>query len=200
MAQQAGLAWNPAMIAKLEAVGCMPKTLKEGLVDGTIALPVALKLHAQFEAPVVSALSRFLSALQLSLNRQRTLLDWMEAIAHRDHIGMEQLLAESPIQDALMDTQMDGPQKATLIWQYVQMRRSPAGASLNRKYHTLVKQLRLRKGVRLTAPANFEGQTYLLQLAFNNLEQLKDLEKELQRIVRSPHMADILNLIYQAIP
>jgi ParB family transcriptional regulator, chromosome partitioning protein len=194
-AQQTGLAMNQKMIKKLMVVSQMTDTLHKGLITGAIALPIALQLAAIKDHKILDEISRLLMDLNLSLNRQRELFEWIVAIAKRDHIGIEQLLAEAPIQAVRQNAELDRRQKGAQIRQYLKKRRSPAIVAFESTYQNLLERMQLKKGARLVAPDNFEGPVYSIQMEFTNLDELKMMEKEVHRLTSSPYMSKILNLI-----
>lgn len=195
VAQRTGLPINQKMVKKLIAVNQMPRGLHNGLRSGAIALPIALQLNRLYGHKDMDEISRLLIALNLSLNRQRELLEWVMSITKRDKITAEQLLNEETVQKILGDPELDRRQKVTQIWQHFKLRRSPVISNFVSNYNDHLEKLKIKKGARLVAPPNFEGATYTLQIDFQNLEEMKEMEKEVHRLARSPHMTHILEQI-----
>lgn len=193
--QQAGLSINQKMVKKLLAVGQMPDMLQKGIILGAISLPVALQLNLMTGQEDRDEITRLFIELNLSLNRQRELMEWITAVTKRDKITATELLAEGAVQKIRLDSDMDRRQKVSQIWHQLKRRRSPEISSFETRYRALINNLKIKKGVRLVAPPNFEGTTYTLQVDFKNLTELKEMEQELSRIVRSSHMSDILGPI-----
>ncbi len=197
VAPRMGITINAKMATKLLAVSQMPAILQQGLVSGAIALPLALQFISIKETDDIEKLSSFFIELNVSLSRQRKLFEWIVAITRRDQISIDHLLSEKPLQMLRQDSQLESRQKVSLIWQYLNKRRAPASSFFMDEYTNLIKQLKLKKNVRLLAPSNFEGQTYSLQIDFGNLDEMRGIDKELARIIKSPQLAEILKLIYK---
>ncbi len=195
VAQGMGIKINAKMATKLLTVGQMPAILQQGLASGAIALPLALQFNSIKDIENIKKLSSFFIELNVSLSRQRKLFEWIVAITRRDQISIDHLLSEKPLQMLRQDSQLERRQKVSLIWQYLNRRRAPASSFFMDDYTNMIKQLKLKKNVRLLAPSNFEGQTYSLQFDFSNLDEMKGIDKELARIIQSPQMAKILKLI-----
>lgn len=193
VAKHLGLSVNQKIIEKLNIVNQMPACLRTGLSSGAIALPVALQLHNIKESDVLEELCQLFLELNLSLNRQRALLESLRAISKREQIGFKQLLAERPLQTIRQNILLDRRQKASQIRHYLKQRRSPSIALFESNYNELINKLRLKKGVRILAPANLEARTYSLKIDFDDIDEMKAMQREVQRILRSPYMAQILD-------
>ena len=83
---------NRELATKLMQVDQMPTALKEGLIAGCVALPIALRLHQMSDTEAGAALCALLNELDLSLNRQREPVFRVRlhrAIIQRPAIGVE---------------------------------------------------------------------------------------------------------------
>lgn len=193
VAKHLGLSLNQKMAEKLNLVHQMPDGLKAGLSSGAIALPVALQIQNIKERDALDRLCQLFNELNLSLNRQRAMLESLLGISKRENIGFKQILAEKPLQSILQDTQLDRRQKASQIGHYLKQRRLPHISSFEIIYNNLIGELNPKKGVRIVPPANLESPTYAIQIEFKNLVELKAMDQEIQRIVASPYMERILD-------
>ena len=88
---------------------------------------------------------------------------------------------------------MDRGQKTQLIRHYLKKRRYPQITAFEEHYQRTVKELRLSEGMQLLAPQNFEGQSYTLQLAFKNADELQRLCREAEHVAASSTMMNLLN-------
>jgi ParB family chromosome partitioning protein len=194
-ALSAGLRLNDGLMTKLEKVALMPGVIKAGLVDGTISLPVALTIHEmKDEANASENIGQLLGDLRLSLNQQREIVDAIKAITRHEEISIHTLLNEGPIVTWLGTMDMDHRQKAQHIRRYLKMRRYPTIAAVENQFAQLRKQLALKKGIQLLAPPNFESRTYALRLEFEKVEELKQLPKELNRLLDAPEIMRLWDL------
>lgn len=180
-----GLSVNPGMANKLKKLAAMEDTLKTGVLEGTIALPVAIQVHDMKDATATQALGVLLKELGLSLNRQREMLEWIASICRRDDISVSQLLATEKIANCLRDPNLDRRQKGQLIRKYLKMCRYPTIQSYEKRFNDIVKKLPLAKGTCLTPPAHFESPSYCLRFEFSSFDELLEKLKEFEKITKS---------------
>jgi ParB family transcriptional regulator, chromosome partitioning protein len=193
LAQSIGLAVNHELAAKLKQVLQMAQPLQQALIDGHLALPIAMRLHAMPDAAAVKELITLFQELQLSLNRQREVLEWIQGIAGREGAAPQALLSAAPVSDWRQDPHMDRGQKTQLIRHYLKKRRYPQITAFEEHYQRTVKELKLAEGMQLLAPQHFEGQIYSLQLAFKSTAELQRLCRDAERVAGSPAMMKLLN-------
>lgn len=193
--RQCGLAVNQEMVETLLTVGRMSPTLQDALLEGFIALPVALRLNAMEEQPAADAFIQLLEQLRIGLNRQREIIDWVIAISRRDAIPVEKLLNKGALGRLRHDGNMDRGTRGRLIRQSIRSMRYPSITRHEAEYARTVKSMRLTKGTQLLAPANFEGQTYSLKFDFQNYADLLRQREEFGRIMKSRAIHELLDLI-----
>jgi ParB family transcriptional regulator, chromosome partitioning protein len=187
-----GLAANPQLLDKLGQVTKMSEALQEGLCDGTIVLPMALRLHALDDRRAAEQMSTLFMELEWSLSRQREFFDWIQAIAQREGIDILDVVNEPQLTLWRQDTQMDRGHKSQLIRQHIKKRRYPAITAFEAHYLQTVKSLQIPQGAQLIPPPHFEGQTYSLKLDFKNQEELEKRSREVQRLAGSPILKKLL--------
>lgn len=187
-----GLSVNAELGKKLDTVNQMSQPLQDGLVDGTLALPTALRLHAMTDKEAVGILCHAFRALNLSLNRQREMLDWTNGIAMREGVSMTAVIHGEPIAGWLGDTQLDRGRKTQLIRDHLRRRRYPEIVRFEEQYQRHMKELNLAKGVRLDPPAHFEGQTFGLHLSFKDQQELARLLSQIEQLPHSPAFMALL--------
>lgn len=188
-----GLRVNPEMVNKLRTVGEMHSVLQGALINGHVALPMALRLYEMDDEWTANRITKIFSEIGLGLNRQREFLDWLVEIARRDATSILFIIDEGPISDILKDDDLDRKQKGRLVRQFLKEKRYPEMSKADRQFSDALKRLRLEKGVRLKAPAFFESQTYCLKIDFNNYEELVSKYRNLEGVVSSNRMKWILD-------
>jgi hypothetical protein len=192
-AQSCGLAVNPKVIADLHKIAQLPPVLETGLISGAIALPVAVRLADMQDRLTSEMLGLFLMELDLSLNRQRETLDWIEAIARRENLTTQQILEEEHLVRLRSDLRVDQRQKGMLIRQHLKTRRYPSISIAETEFETLRRKLQLPKSVQLTAPPGFESRHYCIQLQVADLHDLNEAQRELQRLAASSDLQSFLD-------
>ena len=193
LAHSVGLAVNHELASKLKQVLQMAQPLQQALIDGHLALPIAMRLHAMSDVAAAKELVTLFQELQLSLNRQREVLEWIQGIAGREGIPPQAVLTAAPVADWRHDPQMDRGQKTQLVRHYLKKRRYPQITAFEEHYQRTIKELKLAQGMQLVAPQHFEGQKYTLQLEFKNADELQRLCREAERAAGSPTMMKLLN-------
>lgn len=186
-----GLSVNTGMAKKLKKLAAMEDTLKTGVLDGTIALPVAIQIHDMKDAAATQTLGALLKELGLSLNRQREMLEWIASICRRDDISVSQLLASEEIANCLRDPNLDRRQKGQLVRKYLKTTRYPTIQSHEKRFDDIVKKLTLAKGTFLTPPPHFESPSYCLRFEFSSYDELLEKLKQFEKITKSELIASL---------
>lgn len=177
-----GLAVNRELVGKLLQVNDMNDLLKTGIAHGSIALPVALQLQSIHDASFIKELGTLLTELDLSLNRQREMLDWVVSICRRDNIDPLQLLSMGSIQGIRENQKIDRKEKGRQIREKLRKIRFPAISSHEQRLAEIVARLRLSSGTHLIAPQHFESPIFSLKFDFRNRQELSDKLYEFDRL------------------
>lgn len=188
-----GLSVNPGMAEKLKKLAVMEDTLKKGVLDGTIALPVAIQIQDMRDPQTIQALGALLTELGLSLSRQREILEWIVSICRRDDISVSQLLTAEEIVNCLRNPDMDRRRKGQLIRNYLKTSRYPTIRSYEKRFNEIVKNLKLSKGTFLSAPPHFESPIYGLRFDFSDYHELRKKLEEFEKIVKSENLKSLWN-------
>ena len=186
-----GVSVNPGMAEKLKKLASMEDTFKTGVLDGTIALPVAIQIQAMDDPAAGVALGELLKELGLSLNRQREMLEWITSICRRDDVTVSQLLATEEIANCLLDANLDRRQKGQMIRKYLKTCRYPTIQAYEKRFDGIVKKLAPAKGTVLTAPPNFESPIYSIRFEFGSCDQLRKKLEEFEKIIESEVLKSI---------
>ena len=182
---------NDEMMTKLKKINGMGGFLKTGLIEGAIALPVALDLCDMPDGDGARALAELLIELRVSLNRQREMVDWIQAVACRERMDIGAVLADEAIRRLRNDETLDAPRKAKLIRDHLRSRRYPEITAYERKYADVVKSLSLKKNIHLIPPSNFESASYSLKIDFKSVDELLQRTKNAMELSQSPSLATL---------
>ena len=191
-AREMGLHINKKMASVLARVIQMPSCLHRGLTGGSIALPVALLISQMEDTLCIEMLSAFLIDLNLSLNRQRELFDWIEALAHLENQSVSRVLSDPDLIPLLQDPDLDRKQKITAVRLYFRKRRYPNIVNAEQRYETCHRKLKLPHGVVLIPPPYFESDTYSLRIDFKTIAELKQIRSDLDTIIDSDTFSNLL--------
>ncbi len=188
-AQACGLPLNHKVVRDLLKIAQLPPVLEPGLIGGAIALPVAARLADMKERSEAEMLGRLLIELDLSLNRQREVIDWIEGIARRENSKIGPILESEGLARLRKNAQLDQRQKATLIRQHLKSLRFPSITAAEREFEMLRRRLNLPATIQLTPPPGFESRSYCLQLQVTCMQDLVNGERELHRLTLSSEFA-----------
>jgi len=187
-----GLSEHPSMIKKLKGICHLSEPLQNSLLSNTISLAMVLEL-AGMSADDVKGFIKYFNTLKLSLNKQREIVTLVKEIAMREDKSILEVIEESHLKKILMNEDLDKNQKAHNIRIYLKQRRFPTIADIEKSYEKNRQKLNLERGFKLIPPTNFESPTYILQLSFNNITQLKGLKTALNTLMENPYLKKIVD-------
>lgn len=182
---------HPGLAARLMRLEELPEGVREGMLEGGIALAMAEEL-GRHAPPAADAFARLFRDLGLSLNRQRELLSLVVDIAAREGCPPSEVLADPALQAIVRDPGADRSLKTREIRRRLRRRRFPAISRAEENFETLTRRLDLDDRLQLKPPRDFEGTTFSLTLAFDRLEELHDLRRRLDALARSPELHRLL--------
>jgi hypothetical protein len=195
VAGELGISLNPRVANKLRMAAQMNDALQKSLVNGEVALPVALQLADMADPSVAETIAALIGTMGLGLNRQRELLDWLMSISRREKISMRKLLDEEQIIEVIENPDLDRKQKAHLLRHYFRRRRYPAMADIEARFRNALKSLHLGEGIRLEPPPHFEGTTYSLRIDFKDQDEFNDRYQRLGKVMECSAMASLWELM-----
>ena len=193
-ARRAGLDINERLVAKLNRVAKFPPLMQSGLIEGIIALPVALAIDHMPDKEAATAVIQLLQESNYSLNQQREILDSVIAISRRDGISIPRLLGDGAIGDIRRNTELDHRHKARMIRLNLKAMRYPTISSVEKQFQHLVQKLKLPDKAQLVAPPNFESRSFALRFEFDNQNDLEKMQKVLDRLVLAPEIEQLWGL------
>lgn len=189
-ALQLGLPENPALIKKIKNICRLPLSIQNCILSNTVSLSMAAELGMLEEGAAI-LLANLFHEFKLSLNKQKEIITLIKEIAFRENISTMEALRKCNFPDILNREDIDRTQKTQKIRAYLKQRRFPEITRAKREFENNVKKLKLGKGIKLISPADFEGQTYMLNLRFNSIKELQERAVKLNNIVKNPILKDI---------
>jgi len=182
---------NHLMIDKLVQISGLPAPIQNGVLNDTISLAMALEL-GQFDDDIGIVMAELFAELKGGLNRQRELVQLLKEIALRENISIAEVLNAVDVASILNAKDLDKSIKSRRLRDYLRQRRFPSIMKAEKNFKTHLKQLKLGKGLTLAPPREFEGNTYIFSLAFENLSELNALRSKLDEIFEHPGLKKIL--------
>ncbi len=185
--QSTGLACSQTAMDRILPVAGMPLSMQDAILDGSIALPIALQINLLDKNDAL-ALGCFFRQISTGLNIQRELLALITEISHRDDIPVFRLMEQIDIAAVVGNADLPAPQKVRRLRMLLKVKRYPEVSKAESLYNQEVKLLKLNPRVQLQPPRFFEGNTYRLTLTLDSRRQLKSLLRELEKLVEHPNL------------
>jgi len=186
-----GLPNNPSIINKIKIMCKLPRDIQNAVLSNTVCLSMALELE-MLEKDEGSAFAILFDTLKLSLNKQREIITHIKEIAIIENISIINLLTKSHLREIADDKDLDRSQKINKIRLYLKQRRFPEITRAGKELEIKIKKLKLGSHMKLIPPKKLDASTYLLNLQFASIEQLRENKTALEKIIQNPILKDIL--------
>lgn len=186
-ARLVGLPSSRAALQRLLPVADMPESLQMAIVNGSIALPVAISI-TRLQPDDGNALSMLLQRINTGLNNQRELVELIVETAIIKEMPVPCLLEHNDIASIFKQDDTPMPQQVQRLRQMLKKMRYPELSKAEDAFHQAYKGLNIDPAIQLHPPRFFEGQTFRLSLSFRSRQQLKQLLADLEKIAGAPHI------------
>ena len=186
-AENAGLPSSRAAVNRLLPIVDMPESLQKAIVNGSIALPVALSINKlqEDDGMVVSSL---LQRINTGLNIQRELLELLVELSIINEMSISRLLEQKDIVTILSDNDSPLPQQVQHLRAALKKKRYPALSKAEDTFHREFKALNINPSIQLIPPRFFEGNAFRLAVSINSRKHLKSLLPDLEKLADHPHI------------
>ena len=184
MAKALGISLNKAFISKLKTILSTTQIIQDGIILGTLSLPIALLL-SDLSNDDADAVALLFKKIPMGMNKQREVLLHLTEISARDDIPLKRLLEEDAIESTL-NSDLDGNQQSSKIRSYLKKRRYPRLVNVEEHFHEQVGELGLKGAIQVMPPANFEGSSYTLTIRFDSLNALTRAHRKLSDAINNP--------------
>jgi len=191
-ASSLGLPHNPSLIKKIINIYHLPLPIQNCVLSNIISLSMAAELGT-FEKDAGITFAKIFNDLKLGLNKQRELITLINEISLRENIPIIKVIQENGFQEILRNDELDRTKKTKTLRFYLKKRRYPSITRAEQKFEELVKELKLGNNMKLIPPKNFEGNTFIIKLHFNNLKELRDHSDTLGEILQNSTLKKFFN-------
>lgn len=191
-ASKLGLPNNPSLIKKIKAICHLPGPVQTCILSNIIPLTVANELSLLKEKEQI-AFANLFEKLKPSLSRQREIIIYVKEIALREKISISKVLEDNYLTETSNSEELDRTLKTKFIVLYLKKRRFPEITRAEKEFKKNLRDLKLGAGIKLVHPKYFEGNTYLFNLSFNNLQEFKNRLASLNKIINHPSLKKILS-------
>ena len=190
-ARKAGLPVAPPLIDKLKSLDQLPAAFREGLIDGTLSLPMARRLQ-RLSMEDASEVFDLFREIRAGLNIQREILDNANESSLREGVRLAEILRSDALMSIRTTSDLDRSSKTARIRKWLKERRYPALSAAEARFEMHVQALDLPRDVQLGPPAGFEGPDYTLALKFSSRAQLRDQIEAIDRLLKGDVLRKIL--------
>jgi len=175
----------------LRRLSALETAMQDAVLNGTIPETVAIKL-ADLGAADRKVFIHLLSHVHLSASKQEEILAHCNDIALRDGISCREILNDPAIRQILEQEKLTRSQKGDQVRSRLRRKRFPRLSQREEKFLQQSKKLHLPSGVQLVPPPFFEGQTFCLQIEFDDRQALADKAAYVMGLVKNNNLDDLL--------
>lgn len=139
---------------------------------------------------VVSLLER----LRPGRNKRRQIVTWLTEIGRREGLTLGGIIRDQRMEEILASDSLSRPKKEKQVRARLRTRRYPHLSRLEKDQKKLINSINLPSFIRLEPPPNFEGLDFSIQITFAGLEELREGAGVLERLLKSPDMAALVEM------
>jgi ParB/RepB/Spo0J family partition protein len=182
-----GLPASRSAVERLSQIVNMPESLQMAIVEGSIALPVAISIN-KLQSDDAVTVATLLQRVHTGLNNQRELLERIVELCLINETSASRLLEQDRISTILTDDESPMPQRVQHLRRVLKTMRYPELSKAEAAFSQAFKALSINPSIQLQPPRFFEGKTYRLSMSIHSRKQLKSLLADLEKIADHPHI------------
>jgi ParB family chromosome partitioning protein len=175
----------------LRRLAALELALQNAVIHGTISEAVAVKL-ADREAEDREVFMHLLSQVHLSASKQDEILNYCNDIAVRDGVPYREILQDAEVHQILEQEKPTRSQKGDQVRFRLRKMRFPRLSQREEKFLKQRKALHLPSGVQLLPPPFYEGQTFRLQIEFEDRQGLTEKAAYVMGLVENNNFNELL--------
>jgi len=193
VASQLGLPDNLELAGKIIRLCDLPEQLQKYILSGSVSMAMALELVKPEYDQSGIRFAEIFDSLKLSLNKQREFLTFSHEISIREGISIPELINGADFENILSDENSDRNLKTNKIRQYLKARRFPVIVRAEDNFRRNLKKLAIAGGIKLIPPADFEGNTFIINMEFKTISEFDELTACLDRLTKDPVLKEIVS-------
>lgn len=163
---------RPEDLDLLVRVDKFDPAVKKSIADKKISLSVAGILSNR-DSNTRILLGSLLTYLNLSINYQVQLIDYLIDISHKKQTSISDLLNSNEIKAVLEDENINIPQKAKSFMDTLRNMRYPVISRAEKDFRATIAKIPLPKGVRIKHPPFFEAPGFTAEISFQDGTDLR---------------------------
>jgi hypothetical protein len=142
-----------------------------------------------------TAVLELVRQLKLGENHLRDFLDWLEEITLRDRVPIYTVLNNEALIKALSDARLGRNDKLNRVKEELRRIRFPWLCQVEDSIHERIRDLKVKRGIRMTVPRGLEGAALTVELRATTHEEFKRRIQELMEIAEKPSLHEIFGLL-----
>ena len=142
-----------------------------------------------------NALFRLAVDLKVGENQLRDFMDWLEEIALREQLMIEDILGSKPVVNCASDPRLGRADKLKRIKEELRRRRFPRLTEAENAIWTRIHELQLPSDIRLKVPPGLEGGKLAVELTASSHDEFKKLVIKLADTVADHRVREIFALL-----
>lgn len=160
--------------------------LLESLVRGTLSLhSIQSMLDMNKNDRII--LNEWINKLKLNINYQKYFIEYAVDISFKRQVSIADFLNDKTLKSIIKAEEINVPQKSKKVLNLLREMRYPRLTQAEKIFRNEVSRLDLPAGAKITAPPNFEGHEYTLEIRFEDGGILAKKISEISLALKSSH-------------
>jgi hypothetical protein len=162
---------------------------KQAIANNRVSLN-AVKHILEMDAESRTSVFTFISNLNLNVNQQIQLMDYIEDISRRENQNIHQVLAQEPYNTLLHNPNLNNPQKAKRLFMLLKEQRYPMVTQMENAFKKTIQGMNLPRQVHVIHPPYFEASDYKMEIRFKGGADLKETIDALAQIEKLENLSN----------
>lgn len=133
--------------------------------------------------------------LKIGGNHLTDLLDWLEEIHLRDGTSPSEVLRKESVSRILSDPRLGRNDKLKRLKDELRRLRFPRLSRIEEEIQKKIREMKLKPQIRTLVPPGLEGGALTLQLKASSYEEMRELVRELERVLEREEMKELFDLL-----
>lgn len=178
--------WEMDLILRLEE---LDKDIKGAVAQNKISLKVT-RFLLEMDDESRSSIFMLISSLNLNLNQQMQLIEYMNDISIRDEQNIRVILSHESFIKIQENNNLNNPQKTKKLFALLHTKRYPHLTQTEETFKKMIAEMNLPNRVRIVHPPYFEAPDYKMEILFKGGQELKMSINKIAKIDKLKDLSD----------
>lgn len=190
------LGYPPAvkLIDRLRFAGKFSPQQKSILYQSGVEFEKIIALR-DIDSSIWDSAIAIITQLKPGVNKFNQIIELINEISQRENISQKEVLEKNEIKSVMDNMILTAPQKTDRLRNALLVMRNPRFAEFEDQYLKKLKKLNLDRRLKLVAPQSFEGETFKMEIAFTNAQELKRSIGELNNLSEKKEFGELLDFV-----